>query len=102
MNGQSCATCRFFNEFYQPMELGLPGEEEEFHGNCRRYPRTCVGDNANERDVYPCQQSDDWCGEYQPANPETVEQGAAVMARLVLMGDMTAARALADKLTGGD
>jgi hypothetical protein len=43
-----------------------------------------------------------WCGEYQPANPETVEQGAAVMARLVLMGDLGAARALADKLTGGD
>lgn len=47
---------------------------------------------------YPEMHTYQWCGEYAPANPETVEDGAAVMARLVLLGDLTAARALADKL----
>lgn len=39
-----------------------------------------------------------WCGEWSPENPETVEEGAAKLARFVLLGDMVAARALADKL----
>lgn len=42
----------------------------------------------------------DWCGEWQAANPTTVDDAAVVMARSVLAGDAGAGRALADKLIG--
>lgn len=98
MNGQSCKTCRFAKARVRAVRIG---RMESTH-LCMRYPRQVATTDGDEQDLYPSMAADDWCGEYQPANPETVEQGAAVMARLVLMGDMAAARALADKLTGGD
>ncbi len=67
---------------------------------CRRYPPLLVTEgtrhtgHSNSPDVQP----ENWCGEWAPANPETIEDGCVVLARLVLLGDLTAARALADKL----
>ena len=107
MNGQSCKTCRFFRPIQYllmaaPSGVGLlPEPDNRFEGVCRHKPPAVTEDfSAVAR--HPGVFGREWCGEWQPANPETVEQGAAVMARLVLLGDMTAARALADKLTGGD
>ena len=47
---------------------------------------------------WPAVGVDGFCGEYQPGSPETVDDVALAMARCVMLGDMTAARALADKL----
>jgi hypothetical protein len=98
MNGQRCENCRF-----------RWTHEASGTSRCRRLPPLIHQQNVTGQHgivgvvtVTPVVSLHFWCGEYQPANPETVEQGAAVMARLVLMGDMTAARALADKLTGAD
>lgn len=99
MDGQSCANCRFSKAYDVPVP-GL-GDYEYTH-RCRWRPRQQRGDNSFPADRYPAQFADDWCGQWEPANPETVEQGAAVLARLVLLGDLTAARALADKLLGND
>lgn len=93
MDGQNCGNCRFFRP---------NSTNPERPGSCRRYPSQATYDGQDVSYLYPLLHPTKWCGEWQPANPETVEQGAAVMARLVLMGDMTAARALADKLTGND
>lgn len=87
--GQRCETCRYWKE--------APDEATNAYGGyCRRYPPS-IPDNGDGGD-FPDIGAAAWCGEWAPANPETVEEGAAIMARLVLLGDLTAARALADKL----
>jgi hypothetical protein len=83
--GQSCETCR-----YHYVSKGNVNR-------CRRYPPQ-IAEGANSFCVSVDPVAVDWCGEWAPTNPETVEEGAATMARLVLLGDLTAARALADKL----
>lgn len=47
---------------------------------------------------FPITESYNWCGEYAPDKPETVEDAAVVIARQVILGDMTAARGLVDKI----
>lgn len=89
MDGQSCGNCRFYKP---PQALGSN------LGHCRRYPSQAVHDGDGVDYHFPLVLTSKWCGEWQPANPETVEQGAAVMARLVLLGDKAAAYALIDKL----
>jgi len=84
MNGQSCENCRYFKYL----------KDEEYDGFCRRYPPSVL-QNHSFPDVY----DSGWCGEWCPANPDTLSAGATYLARLVLLGDATAAYALVDKLT---
>ncbi len=102
--GQRCETCLFWRS---NSEAGLApayvdvlddGSTAEV-GLCRRYPGIPDNDACAIR---PVTHSTRWCGEWAPANPETIEEGAAVMARLILLGDKTAAYALADKLKARD
>jgi hypothetical protein len=87
-----CEKCRF-SEFPDSFSIGY----------CRRLPPVGVSGSPVSAGEFPMiDRSLRGCGEYAPANPETVEEGAATLARFVLLGDMTAARALADKLVGGD
>lgn len=55
--GESCGTCRFFNER---------------EGECRRFPRSA---NHNfftgSHDRYPQMGRSDWCGEYQPVEDQS-------------------------------
>lgn len=89
MEGQRCETCRFYARYDEESAPHV------YSGECVRYPPSVPDDGDN---LFPQVLSKTWCGEYQPANPETVTEGAATLARLVLLGDLTAARALADKL----
>lgn len=87
---QNCANCRY-------AYASSTGDQR-----CRRF-RPVPTDDPN---VYvnwrqPIVNDNEWCGEWAPAEPETVTEGAAILARLVLLGDLTAARALADKLKEG-
>ena len=84
---QRCENCRFFRE-----------EDEEHFGACVRYPADLEPNIGERENVWPVSAAEGWCGEWQPANPETAEEAAVVLARFVLLGDITAARALADKL----
>ncbi len=100
MNGQNCGTCRFWQERWTSRADAI---EEGVSGGCRRHPPTVlrvreIDDFHDQNADYPATPPTWWCGEYAPANPETVADGAATLARFVLLGDMTAARALADKL----
>ncbi len=83
--GQRCHNCRY-------------GEtrRSETHRCCVRYPPTVINDDGEGR--WASVSFEFWCGEWAPENPETIDEGCAIMARLVLLGDLTAARALADKL----
>jgi len=86
--GQQCGNCRYFIE-----------ETEENYSGCRRYPPSHEsGDEDEPYHWYDTTHAESWCGEWTPANPETVDEGAMTLARMVLLGDLTAARALADKL----
>lgn len=93
-----CGRCR-----YWLVHGDDPFNLTEENGCCRRFPRNVRNESVPGGYFYPITPRESFgCGEYAPANPETVEEGAATLARFVLLGDMTAARALADKLVGGD
>lgn len=81
MNGRTCENCRFWERYSQGTA----------RGQCRRYPPQ--GANG-----FPGTLTNQWCGEHQLANPETVDEAAVQVARLVLLGDLTAARALVDRI----
>lgn len=89
--GQRCETCRYFRKASRNVNTA-----------CKRYPPTGspndVDTDPDQYSTFPSPNPKSWCGEYAPANPETITEGAATLARLVLLGDLTAARALADKL----
>lgn len=90
--GHRCDTCRFSQPLEHAVEIGLSL-------SCQRYPpqlfegATIYG-SSGFPDVAPAQ----WCGEYQPADPETFSEAAVQIARHVILGDRTAARGLVDKL----
>jgi hypothetical protein len=92
--GQQCDNCRCFSKEEQ-YQGGV-----HYPGHCVRFPP--IFHPSINLCLYPPVRGNAWCGEYAPANPETVSDGASTMARLVLLGDLTAARALADKLKDGD
>ncbi len=102
-NEQRCGTCRYFRTegrgYADDRDVGADA------GDCVRYPPTLtshgepfVSDARMSATQHPLVLASEWCGEYAPANPETVTDGCVTLARLVLLGDLTAARALADKL----
>jgi hypothetical protein len=91
---QRCNGCRYFVE------------KDDNFGFCRRSPPVAfmdyehtpvVGhDNSISRMVKT--HPNGWCGEWSPANPETFDDAAVTLARFVILGDKTAARALVDKI----
>ena len=85
---QKCKNCRFF-------EKGRPDSKTD--GTCMRHPPVRL-DTSDTTSYWACVSEDEWCGEWSPANPETVEEIAGQLARHVLLGDMTAAHALVDRL----
>ena len=102
-SGQNCRNCRFWRQF--------TGSDSEYErgvavtGFCRRYPPWVTETHVEvlsgspfELAEHVCTYPTAWCGEWQAGNPQTVDEAATVMARAVLAGDATAARALADKL----
>jgi hypothetical protein len=93
---QSCGNCRYFVPL--PEEDNSVGDTR-YDGECRRYPLHIPFDNAGAVDAdWPCIDTGMWCGEWAPENPETIDEACATLARFVLLGDRTAACALADKL----
>lgn len=86
----NCGNCRYWRK-------GLHGQgHKNYDGKCCRYPPTVPdrdGDSNFAGTGEAC-----WCGEHAPANPETAEEAATILAKYIILGDMTAARALADKL----
>lgn len=87
---QRCGNCRFWR-YYLPGNVPIVGPIPGWVvGECRRNPPTASSTSPVDADY--------WCGEYQPAKPQTVSEAAATLARLVLLGDLTAAHALVDKL----
>lgn len=92
---QQCSTCRLWVQD----ALSDGGE-----GVCRRHPRVslyapgAVDNDLDIQSMLPTTWDWDWCGEWQAANPQSVDDAVAVMARAVLAGDAGAARQLADKL----
>ena len=100
---QKCQTCRFWTR------LELVGVDAEIIsgavGLCKRTPPSAgvtehpLSDGGTlQFRASICTYGGNWCGEWQAANPQTVDDAAAVMARHVLAGDAGAARQLADKL----
>ncbi len=85
--GQSCENCRYAT-------VGVVSKVVR----CRRYPAVVAPAHVDEAWADPITNAGDWCGEYACANPETFTDGEVTLARLILLGDRTAARALADKL----
>jgi hypothetical protein len=106
---QSCSTCRFWEQWVTRPEVSDDGKEARHdQGDCCRMPPVVLnepvvehptyGPLAGSRVVFPYTHATRWCGEWQAANPQTVDDAGLVMARAVIAGDAGAARALADKV----
>ena len=87
---QSCGNCRYYRREWTATNANQQGE-------CGRYP-PLQKDTTIYPGVFPSVSRYNWCGEYAPANPAAVSEAATTIARMVLMGDATAAYALIDKL----
>jgi hypothetical protein len=88
----TCGGCFYFDSF-EPRS-----ESPRAPGQCRKR----LPDSGSHEQFPHVSAACRGCGEYIPADPKDIDEGAAALARSVLAGDMTAARALADKLLGGD
>lgn len=90
-DNQSCGACRYFRRFDAAPDRGW----------CRRFPpllqRSYAADYADDG-TFPDVNESLWCGEFAPANPDRIDDAMLTLAKFVLLGDKTAARALADKL----
>lgn len=97
----NCGNCWYARPFPESDRIHLA--EQLWGGTyvwCQRFPPVAPAEQSNH---YPLGSAvllsvDAWCGEHQPANPETVEEAAALIARQVLLGNLTAAYGLIDKL----
>lgn len=85
--GQSCKNCLYYRE----------GDEIN-NRYCVRNPPQWSEENEVGYFGDAGWREDTWCGEWAPANPDTVDEAARTLARFVLLGDLTAARALVDRL----
>lgn len=91
---QSCEKCRYYMKLKNPAHIA----DDEYEGRCRRYPPSVVSNSINNPDITPHVFANGWCGEYVPANPETIDEGAALICRLYLLGDSVAAYSALDKI----
>lgn len=83
---QSCGNCRF-------------AYHDDNRRRCHRNPPQWVTSGEYEIDwKYPAVRGDEWCGEWQPETPATVDEAAKTLALFVQLGDLTAARALVDRI----
>lgn len=91
---QSCENCQYMREYTPPRDSECTGYD------CLRFPCSLTRDESagTGQAWHPDMSLNAWCGEWAPANPETVSDAAVTLARFVLLGDLTAARALIDKL----
>ncbi len=101
MENQSCSTCQFWKQ--RDVQYNDDGSlrYQDRQMVCKRYPPVVKHDNENlPRDYYsfPVIMGHQWCGEYQPKEPQTINDAAVQIARQVLLGDTTAANALIDNL----
>lgn len=94
---QSCGNCRYMQACSVWSEDGTI-RYQDMRPVCKRNPPAAHQRIALEGNGYPQTHVSQWCGEWAPAAPETISDGCVTLARLVLLGDLTAARALADKL----
>lgn len=84
--GRTCANC-------------LYGIEDSGYVCCQLNPPAVgVRLHSTRAHAFPAVAPDWWCGYHAPADPETATEAAATLARLVLVGDLTAARLLVDKI----
>lgn len=92
-NGQRCTNCCFSSK------LSEPTATNKTHLCRRNPPQLYEGSDYYGLADWPAMNGDiNWCGEWRPSTPTTTDQCATEMARFVLLGDMSAGRALADRL----
>lgn len=92
---RACETCRWWE---WDREVG-PEESLVQLGYCRRFPPQATWHQDGSSTVPAVQTMDfTWCGEWKPKRAPNIDDTAASLAESTLLGDMTAARALADKV----
>jgi hypothetical protein len=91
---QCCGNCGFWDR--HEATTARTGVLKD--GLCLAHPpQPCVMDDG-VLDYQPDTYDDDWCGEWRAENPDTADAVLLATARAVLAGDLTAARAMADRL----
>lgn len=92
---QRCGNCFYYR--YRSLQLHPDGTLYYMDNVevCKRHPPAVA---LRAQDRYPVPAAGDWCGDWAPKDPQTLDEGAVTMARFVILGDLTSARGLADRL----
>lgn len=90
-DGQRCYNCRFAD---------TPNDDDDMtdDDNAVALELWCLREPPVNSAEWPRVNTMHWCGEWQPAKPDTLDEAALAMARAVVLGDYSAARPLADRL----
>lgn len=91
---QRCDRCRYYRALVRPIQIA----GGDYDGRCRRYPPTVLSNSTDSPDITPHVPARGWCGEFVPAEPETIDESAALICRLYLLGDKSAAYGALDKV----
>ena len=89
---QCCGNCRFFDAV---RDTELVNGERVRGGVCRFNPPVALTELQSCR---PTVHTKRWCGQWQAENPSTVDECTLALARQRLAGDLTAGRALVDRV----
>lgn len=101
MTDRRCETCAHWARTADEVDAATGEFFFGEFGTCRRHPPAPTPAGPGEAPPpgrFPVTALYDWCGEWASSDPAAFDQAASAMARATLAGDLTAARALADRL----
>jgi len=95
---KTCFNCKHWS--HEREVLDAEGDVEAAIGRCSAMPpQMCYEPNGTEHTRFPRTLDTDVCGQWKPDAPVTLDDAAKALAEAVLLGDLTAARALADRVS---
>lgn len=94
---ERCENCKF----YQMAALRKNLEGQITYQNtqmvCKRYPTSATERGHHTTEGFANRAPYQWCGEWRPAEPATIEAVALEIAHSLIKGDLSGARAMVDK-----
>lgn len=95
---QRCENCRFYQKravYISPKGVTTYQDSDMV---CKRRLVMITLDQVMHGENYLRNNPYQWCGEWEPDKPDTMDQQATQMARFILLGDRAAVEALIDRM----
>lgn len=95
--GQACSNCRYFCPRARYYNADGTLRYQDTEPVCKLLPPPSRP-GGTHGEGYPETHAQQWCGGWAPADPDSFEDAACVIARLVLLGDRAGVYGLVDKI----